>query len=190
MPTLQEIQDYLARTGQNVTQQSQDVVNRNIDQPLAQKLNALQQASNNAAMQHMSANPTMTLPSQQMQPGAPEVAPNAETMSPQDARSRMAAMISGPEQMQQADTRLRAQAQQDQAAEEHANHIGEDMSGFTDVPKPGMRQFPQIQKRVQAQQPVTSQDIRSMTSPTKALSEDDEAKINKSFESKDDEDQD
>ena len=68
-----------------------------------------------------------------------------------------------------------------------------DPSGYAPYPGPAVpqpRQFPHIQAKMQSGQPVTTQDIRATTSPTQALSPDDEDAINKQLNSKDDEDED
>ncbi len=194
MPTPQEIEAYLRQMGQSATQQGQDMVNQNIDQPLQAKLKALQQASGQSPNMIPGGAPQGGVPgSNQYQPPQPQVdqmAPNDPTMSGADQNSRTNAMIAAPDQMAQAAAKLRMQAALDGQQQQHQNDIEtQDMSGYSDVPHPGLRQFPGLQKKIQAKQPVTADDIRSMTSPSQALTPEQEAKINGQLSGKDDEDE-
>jgi len=126
------------------------------------KLQALQQAGAQSPM------PQQPMP-QGMSPIPQQqdlVAPNAPSMNQQDAQSRMNAMIQAPATMQTVAAKLRAQADQDDADEQHANSLqDEDMSGYTNVPSTAQRQAaarqPAAQKfanlKAKIQQP---QDVR------------------------------
>lgn len=57
-----------------------------------------------------------------------------------------------------------------------------------DASHPAVRQFPQIQQKLARQEPLDTSDIRAMTSPTQALSEDQEAEINKNLHGEDEDD--
>jgi hypothetical protein len=116
--------------GQPLQQGAQHAGQAADDQIMAMKQAALRQLAGNPAP------PQPQAPAPQPQLPISEVQPNAASMSAPEAQSRMGAMIQAPEAMEQAAAKLRMQAQQDAAAEEHANHLGEeDMSGYSDVPK-------------------------------------------------------
>ncbi len=54
-------------------------------------------------------------------------------------------------------------------------------------PQLNTRQFPKIHQSIQSGQPISANDIRSMTSPTQALSPEQEAGINKQLGGEDEE---
>lgn len=191
MPTPQEIEAYLNRTGQGFTQAGQNMINQNVDQPVQQRLNALNQVANPQI-----GSPNGSLPSSQsagMADPGEQTLPNAPTMSPADAQNRMSAAIQAGPAMQQAAAKLRAQAALDQQAEDHANQIGDiDMSKYQPYQPQALapRQFPHIQAKMKSGQPVTTEDIRATMKPGQALSEDQEAALNKQLHGDDDENED
>jgi hypothetical protein len=121
------------------------------------------------AMQAMAASPSQApnAPPIPPTPPVPNVQPNSPSMTPQDAQSRMNAMIAAPLSGGAAldfDTaaKMRAANLAAQAPSQQATP-SEDMSGYTDVPKPQApgHQFPRIQAKVQKNKAAAQPDIRS-----------------------------
>ncbi len=108
------------------------------------------------------------------------VLPNDPSMTPQDQTSRMNAMIAAPLSggtpldFDTADKARAAQMELNQSAPASAP---DDLSGYSAYPPapPQPRQFPNIQKKM-APVPAKS-DIRASTSPTQALTPEQEAKL-------------
>ena len=159
MPTQQEIEDYIrAHAGvpiQNAVGQAADTAQTQLNQmgnsAMALKQAALQQLSLDGSNSARSLNP------QQAQP-IPEVLPNDPSMSKNDTQSRMAAMIQAPATMAQVEAKLKAQADEDEAAEQRANAMTTDpMNGYTRVLSRVQqeaaahqpRQFNQIKQKIQ-----------------------------------------
>ncbi len=178
MPTPQEIEAYLRQMGTGATSAGQNAIAQGVDQPIQQKLHALQQMGNNPP-------PPQAAPPVP-NPGVPYVLPNDPNMSPQDQKSRMNAMIAAPLSGGTELTLDGAQAQRQKmlnmynaASAEKANEVP-DTSGFSDVNQhPVARQFPQLKKKIASGTPITTKDIRSATSPTEALTPEQEEEMDK-----------
>jgi hypothetical protein len=115
------------------------------------------------------------------------VQPNTQSMTPQDAESRMNAMITAPVAMDKAAAKLRAQANQDDAAEAHANALSdENMTGYSDYKPQEMttQKFQQLRQQIQ---PKATPNVRAQTSATKALTPEQEAALYPQDEDEDDE---
>lgn len=168
---------------------SEDWIRQNLGQPAqqmmgpgsapAQNTDAQAQAMKLAALHALSSNPQAQqgLPSDQIamqkamaakmsaQPGM-NAAPNAASMSPQDAQARMSALAQGPDQMAMAAARLRQEGNQEQAHQNELNaYQDRDMSGYKDYHSSddaqAPRAFNKIQQKVKSQEPVTTDDIRN-----------------------------
>lgn len=163
MPTIQDIENFMRQNG---GQQLQGAVGPN--SPMAQGaengINSM--AMKQAALQQLAGSPQAAPAPVPVAPPQglpiPEVQPNAASMSPQDAQSRMGAMIQAPATMDQVAAKLRAQADQDAAAEQHANALqDQDMSGYSDYGKPAAppAKFQQLKQKIQGK--PQDEDIRS-----------------------------
>lgn len=184
MPTTQEIEAFIRQNAGMPIQQGAgqvaDVTEDKINQA-GQAASAMKQA----ALAKLAG--PQTLPQAPPQaPPIPNVQPNDPSMSPQDAQSRMGAMINAP---LSGGTNLgldgAAQARAAQLALNNsaapASGLPSDLQATLDTarhqqidqgpPQPLMRQFPQIHKRVMAKQPVTAQDIRSTIKPNEPLTD-------------------
>jgi hypothetical protein len=66
-----------------------------------------------------------------------------------------------------------------------------DLSGYQPyvAPKPGPRQFPAIRQTISPKNSTLDQDIENSTSPTKALSPDQEAQLNQKMQDDDEDDE-
>ena len=188
--------DYEAWLRQHGGQQIQNMAGPN--SPMAQ---GTDQATNAAMMKlaalHQQGSGAAPVPQGGMPPQQPiplpqqDLAqPNAPTMSAPDAQSRMNSMIQAPLTMQQVQAKLRQQADQDAASEAHANSLQDDpMSGYSDVPS----RFAGLKQQVgspssspTSKSPTAKIDIKDKTNRKQALSEDQEAALNKQLSGDDD----
>lgn len=90
---------------------------------------------------------------------------SAPDMSQADQQSRMGASIQAPQAMEIAAAKLRQEGAQRDAGNQTLNALEDSpMKGYSSypAPAPAMRQFPNIQKKIEARQPVTKQDIHAM----------------------------
>lgn len=190
MPSVEDIEAYLRQNAGQPVQQGANKLGQAVEDKYNDAADATSQAAlsaKQAILQRLAGQPQAVTPPT---PPVPDVLPNSPTMSPQDAQSRMGAMIQAP---LRGGTPMTFDAMQQQnaanmAASGSPEQSQEDMSGYKDFSQhPVLRQFPKIQAKVQAQKPITKDDIRSMTSPNEALSEDQESAINKQLNPDEDE---
>lgn len=149
MPTTQEIEDYIRQNAGVPIQQGAAQGSNAIENKMHQA-GAAAMAMKQAALQQLSGSPQQATPPPQAQP-IPDVLPNDPSMSPKDAQNRMGAMIQAPATMEQVAAKLRAQADEDAAAEQHANSLqDQDMSGYQDYGKPAPQKFQQLRQKIQS----------------------------------------
>jgi hypothetical protein len=144
------------------------------------KLAALNQAGQQAPMQQPG-----TMPNQNIQPQQDLAAPNAASMTPQDAESRMNSMIQAPMTMQTVQAKLKAQADQDDAAEQHANMLQDQpMTGYSDYPKQPPAKFQSLKAKIKG----SPADIRESMNGPQEVTPEMEKKLG--YGAEDDEDED